>query len=638
MFDFVRTHTRLFQFILLLVILPSFVLVGVQSYTSLLDGSNAEVAKVDGVKITQAQFEAAQRKQVEQIRAQNPTVDPKLLDTPELKARVLDDLVRDHVLQAAADKELLNASPERVQAMIKTDPSFAALYNADGTVNQGILAAQGLTPSGLLATVRQSLSRQQTVVGVIESGFVGNALPGVAFDALLQQREVRVQVFDPKAFAASINPSDAEIEAFYKDAANAKLFEQPENAQIQYIVLDVTGLKGGVTVSPEDLKKYYEENSTRYTVAEERHASHILIKAEAGASAADKAKAKAKAEELLAQARKNPAGFAELAKKNSQDEGSAPNGGDLDWFGRGAMTKPFDEAVFAMKSGEISNVVESEFGYHIIQLTGIRGGAKKSFDEVKGEIEEEVRKQLAQKRYVELAEQFSNMVYEQPDSLQPAADKFKLTVQTATVTRKAALTASGPLASAKLLDAVFGTDALRNKRNTEAVETAPNQLVAAHVVKYNPAAAQPLAEIKDRVRSLLIVKLAKAQALKAGQERLAALQKGGADEAGLAPAEVVSRAKPGQFPAKVITGVLSADAAKLPAYVGVDAGEGVYVVARIDKLLPRDPAVMDPKRMAEAFARAWSGAEGDAYYRALKTRYKVSVKAPAAAASAAAAQ
>ncbi len=633
MFDFVRTHTRLFQFLLLLVILPSFVLVGVQSYTSLLDSSNAEVAKVDGIKITQAEFEAAQRKQVEQIRAQNPTVDPKLLDTPELKARVLDDLVRDHVLQTAADKELLNASPERVQAMIKTDPSFAGLYNADGTVNQGILAAQGLTPSGLLATVRQSLSRQQTVVGVLESGFVGNTLPAVAFDALLQQREVRVQIFDPRAFAASINPSDAEIEAFYKDAANAKLFEQPENAQIQYIVLDVAGLKGGVTVSPEDLKKYYDENSARYTVAEERHASHILIKAEKGASAADKAKAKAKAEELLAQARKNPAGFAELAKKNSQDEGSAPNGGDLDWFGRGAMTKPFDEAVFAMKSGEISNVVESEFGYHVIQLTGIRGGAKKSFDEVKGEIEEEVRKQLAQKRYVELAEQFSNMVYEQPDSLQPAADKFKLPVQTATVTRKAALTASGPLASAKLLDAVFGSDALRNKRNTEAVETAPNQLVSAHVVKYNPAAAQPLAEIKDRVRSLLIVKLAKAQALKAGQERLAALQKGGADEAGLSPAEVVSRAKPGQFPAKVITGVLSADAAKLPAYVGVDAGEGVFVVARIDKLLPRDPAMMDPKRAAEAFGRAWSGAEGDAYYRALKTRYKVSVKAPAAAAS-----
>jgi len=635
MFDFVRTHTRLFQFLLLLVILPSFVLVGVQSYTSLLDSSNAEVAKVDGVKITQSQLEAAVRKQAEQIRNQNPNIDPKLLDTPELKARVLEGLVREHVLQTAADKELLNASPERVQQLIRNDPSFAALYNADGTINKGLLAAQNLSIEGLLVMVRQNLSQQQALSGVAESSFSGTALSTVAFDALLQQREVRVQRFDPKDFAASINPSDAEIEAFYKDAANAKLFEQPENAQIQYVVLDIAALKGGVTVSDEDLHKYYEENAARYTVAEERHASHILIKADKNAPAADKAKAKAKAEELMAQARKNPAGFAELAKKNSQDEGSAPNGGDLDWFGRGAMTKPFEDAVFAMKQGEISNVVESEFGYHVIALTGVRGGAKKTFEEVKGEIEEEVRKQLAQKRYAELAEQFSNMVYENPDSLQPAADKFKLQLQTATVTRKAALTASGPLASPKLLDAVFGADALRNKRNTEAVETAPSQLVSAHVVKYNPAAAQPLAEIKDRVRALLVVKLAKAAAMKAGQERLAALQKGG-DEAGLGAAEVVSRAKPADLPPKALIGVLSADAAKLPAFVGVDAGEGVYVVARIDKLLPRDPALTDPKRMVDNYNQAWSAAEGDAYYRALKTRYKVSVKAPAAAASAAA--
>ena len=637
MFEFVRTHNRLFQFLLLLVILPSFVLVGVQSYTSLLDGANAAVATVDGAKITQAQLEAAERQQIERVREQNPTVDPKLFDTPEMKKRVLDQLVREKVLTAAADKELLNASPERVQELIKTDPSFAQIYNPDGTVNTALLAAQGLTPSGLLVRVRQNLSQQQPVTGVVESGFAAPAVATVAFDAMLQQREVRFQRFDAKDFATKINPSDAEIEAFYKDTANAKQFEQPENAQIQYVVLDVAGLKAGVTVSADDLHKYYDENASRYTVAEERHASHILIKADKSASAADKAKAKAKAEELLVEARKNPAGFAELAKKNSQDEGSAVNGGDLDWFGRGAMTKPFEDSVFALKSGEISNVVESDFGYHVIQLTGVRGGTKKTFDEVKPEIEEEVRKQLAQKRFVELAEQFTNMVYEQPDSLQAAADKFKLPLQTATVTRKPALTASGPVASAKLMDAVFASDSLRNKRNTQAIETAPSQLTSARVIKYNPAQAQLLAEIKDRVRELLIAKLAKAQTIKAGQERLAALQKGGEAE-GLSEALVVSRAKPGPLAPKVLDGVLATDASKLPAFVGVDAADGTYVVARIDKLLPRDPAVIDAKRMTTSYGQAWSGAEGDAYYNAMKARYKVVIKAPAAAASAAASQ
>jgi len=634
MFEFVRTHNRLFQFLLLLVILPSFVLVGVQSYTSLLDGSNAAVATVDGAKITQSQFEAAERQQIERIREKNPTVDPKLLDTPEMKKRVLDELVREKVLLGAADKELLNASPERVKEMIKTDPAFAQVYNPDGTINQGLLAAQGLTPSGLLVRVRQSLSQQQPLVGVVESGFAVPAVATVAFDAMLQQREVRLQRFDAKDFATKINPSDAEIEAFYKDAANAKQFEQPENAQIQYVVLDVAAFKAGVSVSADDMRKYYEENASRYTVAEERRASHILIKAAKDAPAAEKAKAKARAEELLAEVRKNPGSFAEVAKKNSQDEGSAVNGGDLDWFGRGGMVKPFEDAVFSLKQGEISNVVESEFGYHIIELTGVRGGAKKSFDEVKAEIEEEVRKQLAQKRFTESAEAFTNMVYEQPDSLQPVVDKFKLALQTATVTRKPSLTASGPLASAKLMDVVFASDSLRNKRNTEAVETAPSQLVSARVVKYSPAQAQPLAEIKDRVRDLLVAKLAKAQAIKAGQERLAALQKSG-DAEGMSDAVIVSRAKPGTLAPKVLGGLLSADASKLPAYAGVDVGDGTYVVARIDKLMPRDPAVIDAKRMTSSFGQAWSGAEGDAYYNALKARYKVVVKAPAPAASAA---
>ncbi len=637
MFEFVRAHTRLFQFLLLIVILPSFALVGMQGYTSLMDQANSGVATIDGGKITQSQLDAAERNQIERIRSQNPTVDPKLLDTPEMKKRVLDDLVRERLLQAAADKDHLAMSPERALQIIRTDPSFAAIYNPDGTVNKALLAAQGLTPALLEQKVRQSMSQQQVLVGVADSGIAGTANATVGFDALLQQREVQVQRFDAKDFAAKINPSDAEIEAFYKDAANAKQFEQPENAQIQYLVLDVNALKAGVTLSEDDLHKYYEENASRYNVAEERRASHILIKADKGAPAADRAKAKAKAEEILAQVRKNPGQFAELAKKNSQDEGSAPNGGDLDFFGRGAMVKPFEDAAYSLKQGEISNVVESDFGYHVIQLTGVRGGDKKTFDQVRPQIEEEVRKQLAQKRFTEMAEQFTNMVYEQPDSLQAAADKFKLPLQTATVSRTPSLTASGPLASQKLLEAVFSNDTLRNKRNTEAVETSANQLVSARVQKYNPAQAQPLAEIKDRVRDLLVRKLAAAQAVKAGQERLAALQKGGvADMAGLSEAQLVSRAKPPQgLPPKVLDAILSADAAKLPADVGVDAGEGLYVVARIGKLLPRDPAVIDAKRMSEQYAKAWASAEAAAYYDALKTRFKVTIKAPAAAASAA---
>lgn len=634
MFEFVRKHNRLFQFVLLILILPAFVLVGVESYSRFMDGSNSAVATVDGHKITQAEWDVAHRNQIERMRSQMPNLDPKLLDSPSVRQESLDQLVRERVMQAAANGQHLVISDERLQQLFRNDPQFAFLRNPDGTVNKAVLGAQGMSSEMFAQRLRQDLTLRQVLVGVGVSALPSQANTAVAFDALLQQRELQLQRFEAKDFLAQVNPSDAEIEAFYKEPANAARFQLPETANIEYIVLDVEALKAGITISEDDLRKYYAENQSRYTVAEERRASHILIKADKDASAADRAKAKARAEELLSETRKNPAAFAELAKKNSQDEGSATRGGDLDFFARGAMVKPFEDAAYALKQGEISNLVESDFGYHIIQLTGVRGGDKKSFESVRAELETEVRRQQAQKRYIEVAEQFSNTVYEQSDSLKPAADKLKLTVQTAVVQRQPAPGASGPLASAKLLEAVFGNESLRNKRNTEAVETAPNQMAAARVLQHTPAHLPALAEVKPQVRAQLMHKLANEQAIKAGKERLAALQKSG-DAAGLDAAIVVSRAKPANLPAKVLNEVLRADAAKLPAYVGVDSGEGAYLVVRISKLLPRDPAVIDDKRAQQQYAQAWTAAEAQAYYSALKTHYKATVKAvPAAAASA----
>lgn len=636
MFDFVRQHNRLFQFILLLLILPSFAFVGMQGYTSMMGGANAGVASVDGRKITQAEWDNAQREQAQRIRSQNPTVDAKLLDTPEMKRQALEGLVAERTLQTAANQQHFTPSPELVNARFWNDPQFAFLRNPDGTVNKGLLAAQGLTPSGFLERLRQDYAVRQVTAPIESSVAVGAASPKLAFDSLLQQREVQLQRFDLKDFAAKINPGDADLEAFYKDTANAAKFQLPETAQIQYLVLDVEALKKDVKFSEDDLQTYYKENASRYGVPEERRASHILIKVDRSAPAEERAKAKAKAEEILAQVRKAPADFAALAKKNSQDEGSAANGGDLDFFGRGAMVKEFDAAVYAMKAGEISNLIETDFGYHIIQLTGTRGGDKKPFEAVRAEVETEVRKQLAQRRYAEAAEQFGNLVYEQSDSLQPAADKLKLQIQTATVQRQPQAGALGPLASTKLLDAVFGTDALRNKRNTEAIETGPSQLVSAHVTQYSPARVPPLADVKDKVREQLVKKLAAEQARKAGEARLAALKANAADTAGLAAAVVVSRAKPEGLTRAQLEAVLGADAAKLPTALGVAADDGGYVVVRINQLQARDAAVIDDKRAAQQYAGAWARAEGQAYLAALKSQYKAVIKvaAPASAASA----
>lgn len=637
MFDFVRQHNRLFQFILLLLILPSFAFVGMQGYTSMMGGANAGVASVDGRKITQLEWDNAEREQAQRIRGQNPNVDAKLLDTPEMKRQALEGLVTERTLRAAAEHQHFTPSAEATKAKFWSDPQFAFLRNPDGaTINAGLLAAQGMSPSMFLERLRQDYGLRQVTTPVETSVVAGAVNAKLAFDSLLQQREVQLQRFDVKDFAAKINPSDAEIEAFFKDSANAAKFQLPESAQIQYVVLDVEALKKDVSFTEDDLRTYYKENASRYGVPEERRASHILIKVDRNAPAAERAKAKAKAEELLAQVRKNPASFAELAKKNSQDEGSAANGGDLDFFGRGAMVKEFDAAVYAMKQGEISNLVETDFGYHIIELTGVRGGDKKPFEAVRAEVEAEVRKQLAQRKYSEAAEQFGNIVYEQSDSLQPVADKLKLQIQTATVQRQAQPGAVGPLASTKLLDAVFGVDALRNKRNTEAVETGPSQMVSARVVQYNPVRMPALADVKDKVRTLLVNKLAAEQAKKAGEARLAALKANPADTTGLDAAVTVSRAKPQNLTRAQLETVLGTDASKLPAFVGVAADDGGYIVVRINQLQPRDAAVVDDKRAAQQYAGAWSRAEAQAYLAALKTQYKAVIKvaAPASAASA----
>ena len=633
MFDFVRKHNRLFLGLILILILPSFVVFGIQGYSGMTEGANAAVANVAGQKITQAEWDASHQQQAQRVRQQRPEIDPKLLDSPEARAQTLDALVRERVLAVASDKLHLAVSNERLQRLFVTDPQFAMLRNADNSINKDLIAAQGMSVASFEARLRQDLTLQQVQGGITGSVLAANAPVNQALDALLQRREIRFTRFSALDNLAKVSPTDADIEAFYK--SHESEFRAPEQASIEYVVLDLSVLKKTVAVPEDDLRKYYTENASRYTAAEERRARHILVQAAKDAPADVRQKARAKADALLVDARKNPAGFADLAKKNSDDPGSAPNGGDLDFFGRGAMVKPFEDAAFAMKPGEISNVVESDFGYHIIQLDAVRGGEKKPFETVRAAIEDEVRRQGASQKWAEAAEQFTNTVYEQADSLQPVIDKLKLEKKTATVRRQPLPGASGPLVSAKLLDAVFGNDAVKNKRNTDAVETGPNQLTSARVVQHQPARTLPLAEVRDQVRQRLVATQAEALARKDGEARLAQLKADPANGTLTGPV-VVSRAQPGDLSRNALEAVLAADATKLPAVVGLSLpGEG-YLVARIDKLLPRDIQPAENDALKGQYAQAWARAEAEAYYRALSTRYKAVKKADPVAAAAAA--
>jgi len=633
MFEFVRSHTRLLQLLLLVLILPSFVVFGIQGYSSFNEGDAQKVAKVDGQAISQTEWDEAHRRQVDQMRQRAPNVDAKLFDSPEARSQTLESLVRDRVMQHAAQQLNLSISNEQLQRQFLGDPQFEMLRNPDGSINKQVLAMQGMSSEAFAQRLRLDLSAQQVTRGLLSSSVAPVAVVNSTLDALLQQREIHYARFDIAAYLAKVTPTDADIEAYYK--SHVADFRAPEQASIEYVVLDVDAIKQGEKVSEDELRKYYTENAQRYTAAEERRARHLLVKADKDAAADVKQKAKAKAEQLLADVRKNPDGFAELAKKNSDDPGSAAQGGDLGFFGRGAMTKPFEDAVFAMKPGEISNVIETDFGYHIIKLEATRGGEKKPFEAVRAQIEDEARKQQAQKRWADAVDQFTNTLFEQYESLQPVIDKLKLEKKTATVQRTPAAGAAGPLASAKLLEAVFANDVVKNKRNTAAVEVGPQQMAAARIVKHEPAHDLPLADVKERVRTLVQAEQAAALARKDGAARLAQLRKDGAGE--LPGSATVSRARVEGLPRQALEAVLKADASKLPTYLSADIPGQGFFVARIDKVLPREVMPGDAQLLQNQYNQVWAQAEAQAYYQALRKRYKVEQHAAAASAAGAAA-
>jgi len=543
-------------------------------------------------------------------------------------------MLRDRVLQAAAASTHMTVSEDKLARVFAADQGLAMFRGADGKFDRALFQrATQQTPEQYEAAVRGSLATQQVLQGIAGSAFATKAQADATLNAFYDRREVQLARYNPTDFASKVTVSDADLEAWYKD--HKAQFQAPEQADVEYVVLDLDSVKKNIAVSEADLKTYYEQNKARFGTKEERRASHILITAPASAPAAEREKAKAKAEQLLAEVKKTPASFADIARKNSQDPGSAEKGGDLDFVKRdGTMVKPFEDAMFALKKGEISNLVETEFGYHIIEVTDIKPESTPTFDQVRARIEDEARAQMATQEFAKAAESFTDMVFQQPDSLQPVADKFKLKIQTAAdVVRTPPAGATGPLANRKFLDALYAADTRERKHNTEAVEVGPSQIASGRMTKYMAARTLEFADVKDKVRTQLIAERAGALAKAEGEAKLKAWQ---ADAAGAKLTEpvTISRLEAQSVPPQVVEGALRADTTKLPAWTGVDLGAQGYVVVRVNKVVPREaPKPEQAAQEVGQFSQIVSGAESNAYYELLKQRYKAEISVPKPAAA-----
>ncbi len=618
MLDFIRNHKRITQVILLLFIIPSFIFVGVEGYKRFNNTDGVVSVKREAgpfsflqkdYVITQQEWDNAVRQQVEVMRqqaaAQGRPFDAKLADSKEFKWQVLQQLANKYALQYAVSKENLSVPEQVVLDKIRQIPG---LVDENGNFNQQkyeqILAGRGLTPEGHVAIMGQEMSMQQVPAPIQFSVIPPKTVGKRVINLFTQEREVQKKVFNLAAYKGQVSVTDEDLDKYYKD--HAKQFTIPEHADIELVVLDQGAAEKSVTITENDLQGYYNQNKDRFAIPEQRRAQHILILTPRGAKDAEKEEARKKAEDVLTQVRANPARFAELAKTYSQDPGSAKNGGDLGYFARGKMVKEFSDAAFALQKGDVSDIIQTEYGFHIIMVTDIKPAVPKTLAQVRDAVMQELRRAQVSKKFAEMSETFSNMVYEKSDSLKPVADAMGLKIHTFKDLQRdpgAAAQQNPMLANPTLLEKVFSDDCVKGKHNTEAVEIAPQVLVSARIAQHYPASLVPFEKVKAGIQTAVTDEKALALAKTAGEAELASLKDGGAATGFSAP-EKVSRPKIAQSGRLDMAPVMKADATKLPAYVGVERpGEG-YVIYRVTNVII--PEKVDP-RMEEAMNRQMQG-------------------------------
>ncbi|MCA8203230.1 SurA N-terminal domain-containing protein [Burkholderia sp. AU33545] len=629
MLDFFRNHQRLMMALLLLIVLPGLGFVGIQGFRGFFDDS-ANVAAVNGHKITRVEFDGAFRQQIDQARqALGGQFDIKAFDTPEHRKQVLDGLIQQRVLADETQRLHLTASDNAVRDALMSDPMIASLKKPDGTIDvqryAQLLSFQGMTPEQYQERVRYSLALQQIPASIVASAFTPKGPAQRLSELAAQQREVQALVLKTSDYAAKVQPTDAQLTAYYD--AHKQGFATPETATIQYLVYSPAAAAASAQPTDADIKKFYDDNPTHFRSEAQVRVSHIFIAAASDASAADKAAAKAKAEQLLADVKAHPDQFAQIAQKSSQDAPSAAKGGDLGFITRGSTAggKAFDDAAFALKQGDVSGIVQSDLGFHILKATEVKPSVVKPFADVKDQIAVDLKQQYAAKAFSDNAEGFTSTVYEKAKTLQPAADKYKLTIQTATVmpTPNPQLPATSPLNNPKFLAAVFANDSVKNQNNTQAIDVGNNTLISARVTDYKPAAVPALDAIKDAVRQKVIAEQAAELAKKDGAAKLAELQKSKSAD-GFTAAQKVSRTQSQGLTPAALSAVYKIDAKTLPAYVGVDLGADGYAIYRVNAVIPG--TAVDPQQLAAAqqqMAQVEAQSEGEAYLAALRDRSKV---------------
>ena len=600
-----RTHKRLMMGVAMIFIVPSFVVTGIYSYNRMT--ADEALAEVGGDSITVVDFDNAKRQHLDKLRRQLGTnFNPNMLDGQQARADILAGLITERALGIEMAKDYVMVSEADAINLVKSAPNFQRDGKFSREAYEQFLHAIGKSDQLFVMELRRDMARDLLLGGAANSAIVPTALAQRVHEMMSEERVVRMATISPADFAKLVTVTDDEARAFYD--TNKSLFVVPESVDIEYVTLSPANFMD-IKPSEDEVKGFYEQNLQRFTTPEQRRASHILV--------ADKEQA----DKLFAELQAKPALFAERAKELSKDPGSAKNGGDLGFFGKGMMVPEFETAVFTGKKGDLVAPVKTNFGYHIIRVDDVQAAQVKPLASVRGEIEALYAQQASMQAFAAEAENFSNMVYEQSDSLEPVATKFNLKPQTVkNVTRDF----KDQTINGNVVEALYSFDVLSDKRNTNSIEIAHNTLLSARVTAHHPETTQTFEAVKDQIVARLTNDKAAKAAEEAGQKTVAQLKAGEKNTLKFGEAVSLSRQNPGEHSYDIVAAAMKPQATTLPAFTGVMTPNGYVVFEVLNSNIPEAGAEELAARKQE-LTRIFGRIDQKAYLDALEVKLEAKV-------------
>ncbi|HMT02483.1 MAG TPA: peptidylprolyl isomerase [Burkholderiales bacterium] len=604
MFHVVEKNKKLVKGIMIAVT-ATFIFFGIGSYLGM--GSfndNDYVAKIGSQKIYP--------RDIDNFTANTP----QKLD----KIKVMMGLIDRQLILNNIEDNHLTVTPKQIQDEIIKIPMFQDKNKIFSlTKYQDFLSSRTLTSDKFEQEIKKQILLKEFADFFKDSYFSSSLFQESFVTLLSKERNVSEYIINPNQFYSQIKVNESEIDAYYKQ--NITKYTLPEKVKVQYLELSLDNIISNIKPTESEINKYIAEHKAQAPETQV-NASHILISIPKDVDSNKREQIKAKAQKILAIVKANPNNFKIYAKKYSQDPGSAANGGDLGFFGKGTMVKPFENEVFKMKPGQISNLVETQFGFHIIKLNSIKGNDQAY---LRNFAITQIQKQKGLIQLQKMSEQLNDITYNNPSTLQPAATKLSLILQTSDWVNKGET--QGIFSNSKIQNAIFSNDVIKKHNNSEVVDLGNNSYGVYRVIDYKQSTTEPLNIVKDKIINDIKGQKANAIAAEEGHTKLAQLKSGKINLNFVIGKNVSLLAETEGINSATVKQIFSTKTGKdFPAYTATINQQGSFIIYRINSESINSKLKQQNKQVLSQLENENSSDIFSEYIIFLKTKYPVDYK------------